>query len=201
MTASKKTREVDLEAAGALPDGAADWVYCEENARFERVSVRHSMNREAFRTVYDRMPEVVGSATNAIEYLTQMCGQGLGSVASKMYWPGEERIFTTTDGLKRLNTYVNDGIAPAEGRVEDDEDGAHHSEAQQREQGKFKPGMKRKSKDLVERVNALTGRAKSAEEKYATAEKTVAELRAEVDRLQGSGELGATAQGLLIHPA
>ena len=122
MAPSKKTREINPEGA-ALPDWAADWVYCEEDARFERVSVRHSVTREAFRTVYDRMPEVVGAATNAVEYLTQMCGQGLESVASKMYWPGEEKIFRTTDGLKRLNTYVVDGIAPAEGRVEDDADG------------------------------------------------------------------------------
>lgn len=51
---------------------------------------------------------------------------------------------------------------------------------QKREQGKFAPGQQRmKSKDAVERINQLTGRAKTAEEALTRAQAELTQLRAE----------------------
>lgn len=101
------------------PDWLLDWVYCEADATFERVSVRHSIKREAFRAKFDRMPDVVLAETDAATFALNQCQ--LPTVANLMYWPGEERLFET-EGLLRLNTYVESGIAPCE-TLEGDEDG------------------------------------------------------------------------------
>ena len=51
---------------------------------------------------------------------------------------------------------------------------------QKREQGKFAEGRQRmKAKDAVERINQLTGRAKTAEEKLAAAETELTQLRSQ----------------------
>lgn len=68
------------------------------------------------------------------------------------------------------------------------EERIHHSAAQKREAdtGKWKDGKQRKSKDLVERVNALTGRAKGAEERAAAAERNLAAAQDELNRLRAA---------------
>jgi len=68
------------------------------------------------------------------------------------------------------------------------EERIHHSATQKRESdtGKFKDGKSRKSKDLVERVNALTGRAKGAEERAAAAERNLAAAQDELNRLRAA---------------
>lgn len=103
-----------------VPDWLKDWTYCQADATFERISVRHSIKREAFRMMFDRMPEVVGAETDAPTYATKYCN--LQTVASLMYWPGADRMFETADGLLRLNTYTESGIEPCKG-LEGDEDG------------------------------------------------------------------------------
>lgn len=101
------------------PDWLLDWVYCEADATFERVTVRHSIKREAFRAKYDRRPEVVLAETDAATFALNQCN--LPTVANLMYWPGEERLFET-EGLLRLNTYVESGVGPCD-TLEGDEDG------------------------------------------------------------------------------
>ena len=113
----KKGNEVALFITNDAPEWSLDWVYVEADAAFDRVSVRHSIVGQAFRTKYDRMPECVAAETDAISYVTRYCN--LQTVASKMYWPGAGTIFETDDGLDRLNTYVDDGVKPC-ARLEGD---------------------------------------------------------------------------------
>lgn len=59
---------------------------------------------------------------------------------------------------------------------------------QRREQGKFAEGKQRlKAKDAVERINQLTGRAKTAEERFAAAEQRVAALESELAQMRREG--------------
>ena len=103
-----------------VPHWLMDWTYCQADATFERISVRHSIKREAFRMMFDRMPEVIASETDAPTYATKFCN--LKTVASLMYWPGADRMFETADGLLRLNTYVESGVQPC-GGLDGDADG------------------------------------------------------------------------------
>lgn len=105
---------------GSVPDWLKDWVYCEADATFERISVRHSIKREAFRMMFDRQPDVIAAETDAATFASKVCC--IPTVASLMYWPGAGRIFQTDDGLLRLNTYTESGATPCEG-LEGDEDG------------------------------------------------------------------------------
>ncbi len=94
------------------PEWLADWAYCEADSTFERISVRHSIKAEAFKTKFDRMPEVIGAETDAINFATKFCN--LPTVSSKMYWPGFGRIFSSDNGLTHLNTYEEGGVAPCD---------------------------------------------------------------------------------------
>ena len=115
----KKGNQVALPITQDAPAWARDWVYVEADATYDRVSVRHSVVGQAFRTKYDRMAECVAAETDAISYVTRHCN--LQTVASKMYWPGAGTIFQTEDGLDRLNTYVDDGVEPCATLEGDDE--------------------------------------------------------------------------------
>ena len=115
----KKGNQLALSITQDVPAWAQDWVYDQKDATFERVSVRHSIVAQAFRTTYDRMPECVAAETDAISYVTKYCN--LPTVASKMYWPGAGTIFQSEDGLDRLNTYVDDGVKPCATLEGDDE--------------------------------------------------------------------------------
>ena len=95
------------------PSWLSDWVYCEADATFDMVSTRHSIKREAFRAKFDRMPEVmVGDVADAASFALTYCR--IPTVASKMFWPGAERIFTLDNGLSHLNTYERSGAEPCE---------------------------------------------------------------------------------------
>lgn len=62
----------------------------------------------------------------------------------------------------------------------------HHAEIQRREQetGKFQPGKRRGAKKTVERINTLTGRAKTAEEQLAAERAQRTTLEAELAQLR-----------------
>lgn len=112
----------DDEAAGAgakTPDWLADWVFCQATNTYERVSVRHSIKREAFRTTYDSMPEVIAAETDAVNYARLHCKMPV--VAALMFWPGQPSFFEMDD-MRYLNTYVASGQEPCE-TLEGDEDG------------------------------------------------------------------------------
>ena len=109
------------EARGAFsgPDWLSDWVFCEADGTFERISVRHSVKRDAFRIVYDSMPEVVASEMDAIKFARSVCN--LPTVANLMFWPGADQFFRHR-GLLYLNTFEPSGVTPC-ATLEGDEDG------------------------------------------------------------------------------
>lgn len=109
--AGRSVEGADGSAPFDGPSWLADWVYCEADATFDMVSTRHSIKREAFRAKYDRMPEVLaGDVADAASFALTHCR--IPTVASKMFWPGAERIFTLDNGLSHLNTYERSGAEP-----------------------------------------------------------------------------------------
>ncbi len=101
------------------PDWLSDWVFCQAGSTFERVSVRHSIRRDAFRITYDSMPEVVAAEMDAIKFARSVCH--LPTVANLMFWPGAGPFFEHR-GLQYLNTYEESGVTPC-ATLEGDEDG------------------------------------------------------------------------------
>jgi hypothetical protein len=101
------------------PDWLSDWVFCQADNTFERVSVRHSVKREAFRTSYDSMPEVVAAEMDAVTYARQVCH--LRVVDGLMFWPGAGPFFEHRS-LRYLNTYEASGVTPC-ATLEGDGDG------------------------------------------------------------------------------
>lgn len=101
------------------PDWLADWVFCEADNTFERVSVRHSIIPAAFKNSYSFMPEVAMAETDAANYALNMCR--IPRVANLMFWPGAGPFFEHR-GLRYLNTYEPSGVEPCE-TLEGDEDG------------------------------------------------------------------------------
>ena len=101
------------------PEWLEDWVYNETACSFERLSVRHSIKKEAFRAKFDRMPECEAMGVDAAEYALKKVM--IPTVADTMYWPGQGRIFET-GGLRYLNTYIKNGVQPCE-TLQGDADG------------------------------------------------------------------------------
>ena len=101
------------------PEWLKDWVFCQATNTYERISVRHSIKREAFRTTYDSEPEVVAAETDAVTFARLHCKMPV--VAALMFWPGEPSFFEM-NGMQYLNTYVASGQEPCE-TLEGDEDG------------------------------------------------------------------------------
>ncbi len=103
--------EIDTTAPFDGPGWLEDWIFCEADATFEMISTRHSIKRESFRAKFDRMPEVMmAEVPDAANFALNFCR--IPTVASKMFWPGAERIFTLDTGLSHLNTYEKSGAEP-----------------------------------------------------------------------------------------
>lgn len=102
------------------PDWAKDWVFCQGDDTFSRMSVGLSSSAHAFRLTYAGEREVIEAELDPVTYVTRF--KLVDVVASKMYWPGADRIFNTEDGLPRLNTYFDSGVMPCDS-LEDDLDG------------------------------------------------------------------------------
>jgi len=102
------------------PDWARDWVFCQSEDTFERVSANLSSSPLGFRLANAAQSEVLEAEMDAVTYLTRF---GLVPIVHmKMYWPGFGKIFQTEDGLRCLNNYVESGVSPCAG-LEGDEDG------------------------------------------------------------------------------
>ncbi len=101
------------------PDWMTDFVFSETDNTFERVAVRHSVKREAWRIMFDRKPEVMAAETDAVTFASVHCQ--IPTVAGLMFWPGAGKFFDM-NSLRYLNTYVRGGVEPCEG-LEGDEDG------------------------------------------------------------------------------
>jgi hypothetical protein len=103
----------------SAPEWMADWIFSEADNTFERVSVRHSVKREAWRIMFDRKPEVIAAETDAVTFASTHCQ--IPTVAGLMYWPGAGRVFKGPDGMRRLNSFSQSGVQPCEA-IEADED-------------------------------------------------------------------------------
>ena len=109
---------VPFDGAGAgngvePPDWARDWVFCQSEDTFERVSANLSSSPQGFRLANAAQSEVLEAEMDAVTYLTRF---GLVPVVHmKMYWPGFGKIFQTEDGLRCLNNYVESGVKPCAG--------------------------------------------------------------------------------------
>jgi hypothetical protein len=101
------------------PEWIEDWVFCESDSTFQRVSVRHPISLTSFRVVYDSYPEVVAAEMDAVKYARSICK--LPHVANLMFWPGAGRFFEM-NGLRYLNSFNQNGVKPCAG-LEGDEDG------------------------------------------------------------------------------
>ena len=102
------------------PEWLEDWVFCESDSTFERVSVRHSVNAMSWRMMHDRMPEVIASGVDAVTFASTH--SRIPTVAGLMYWPGAGEIFLGPDGMRRLNSFADSGVDPC-ASLEGDEDG------------------------------------------------------------------------------
>jgi hypothetical protein len=102
------------------PEWMEDWVFCESDSTFERVSVRHSVNATSWRMMHDRMPEVIASDVDAVTFASTH--SRIPTVAGLMYWPGAGEIFLGPDGMRRLNSFADSGVEPC-ASLEGDEDG------------------------------------------------------------------------------
>jgi hypothetical protein len=102
------------------PDWAKDWVFCQSDDTFERMSVPLSSSAHGFRLSYAGEREVIEAELDAVTYVTRF--RLVEIVASKMYWPGAGKLFDTDDGLRRLNTYFDSGVTPCDS-LEGDLDG------------------------------------------------------------------------------
>jgi hypothetical protein len=102
------------------PEWMEDWVFCESDSTFERVSVRHSVNATSWRMMHDRMPEVIASDVDAVTFASTH--SRIPTVAGLMYWPGAGEIFLGPDGMRRLNSFADSGVDPCVS-LEGDEDG------------------------------------------------------------------------------
>lgn len=126
---SKKAKAVRTRDEGAegsegggasMPEWMQDWVFSESDNTFERVTVRHSVKREAWRMMFDRMPEVISSEVDAVTFASVHCR--IPTVSGLMYWPGAGVMFEGPDKLLKLNSFMNSGVLSCDS-LESDADG------------------------------------------------------------------------------
>lgn len=110
----------DADAGVDAPEWLRDWVYGEADCVFINTAVAdYAIKREAFRAKFDRMPECVALDMDAAAFALSVVK--IPTVVRGMYWPGEDRIFTT-ESKDHINTYHPSGI-PAADTLAGDPDG------------------------------------------------------------------------------
>jgi len=86
------------------PDWLQGWVYDEVGAEFVQLETGHAIKREPFGMKFDRRSECaeheVGAATLASSVFP------IPTVAGRMYWPGEGKVFQDPKGLTYINTWL-----------------------------------------------------------------------------------------------
>ena len=106
-----------------MPRWLRGWAFDETEAEFVRVDNGHSVKREAFRMMHDRMPECEEHEADAVSLASKVFP--IPTVSGRMYWPGNGRVFQMQrSGLSYLNTwYGADGVEIApEGSFEIDDE-------------------------------------------------------------------------------
>ena len=90
------------------PEWLRGWVFDEADAEFVNVASGQPIKREAFRMKFDRMPECEEYEVDAIGLASRVFP--IPTVAGRMYWPGNGRIFQMErTGLTYLNSWLDNG--------------------------------------------------------------------------------------------
>lgn len=123
---AKKSKDVRAHGGAddgddaSMPEWMRDWVFSESDNTFERITVRHSVKREAWRMMFDRTPEVIASEVDAVTFASVHCR--IPTVSGLMYWPGAGKMFEGPDKLFKLNSFMASGVMPCDS-LEGDLDG------------------------------------------------------------------------------
>lgn len=98
------------------PEWLRGWVFDETECEFIQINTGHAIRREAFRMKFDRETECHEHEVDAVALSAKY--YPIPTITSRMYWPGEGRIFQDPGGSKNfLNTWQKNGgssILPAE---------------------------------------------------------------------------------------
>lgn len=103
------------------PEWLQGWVYDEVGAEFVQLDTGHAIKREPFGMKYDRMPECAEHETGAAGLSSSVFP--IPTVAGRMYWPGEGKVFQDPKGLTYINTWLANGggtnvVVPESGSFE-----------------------------------------------------------------------------------
>lgn len=103
------------------PKWLQGWVYDEVGAEFVQLMTGHAIKRESFGMKFDRRAECAEHEVGAVALASSVFP--IPTVAGRMYWPGEGRVFQDRKGLTYINTWLGDGggtnvVVPAAGSFE-----------------------------------------------------------------------------------
>lgn len=102
------------------PDWLQGWVYDEVGAEFVQLDTGHAIKREPFGMKFDRRPECAEHEVGAASLASSVFP--IPTVAGRMYWPGEGKVFQDRKGLTYINTWLADGgtnaVVPERGSFE-----------------------------------------------------------------------------------
>lgn len=98
------------------PEWLRGWVFDETDAEFVQIDTGHAIKREAFRMKFDREPECEAHEVDAVALSSKY--YPIPTITSRMYWPGQGRIFQDAAGGRNyLNSWQVGGgssVEPAE---------------------------------------------------------------------------------------
>lgn len=98
------------------PEWLRGWVFDETDAEFVQIDTGHAIKREAFRMKFDREPECEAHEVDAVALSSKY--YPIPTITSRMYWPGQGRIFQDATGCRNyLNSWQVGGgssVEPAE---------------------------------------------------------------------------------------
>lgn len=89
------------------PDWLQGWVYDEVSAEFVQLDTGHAIKREPFGMKFDRRPECAEHEVGAASLASSVFP--IPTVAGRMYWPGEGKVFQDRKGLTYINTWLANG--------------------------------------------------------------------------------------------
>jgi hypothetical protein len=89
------------------PKWLQGWVYDEVGAEFVQLRTGHAIKREPFGMKFDRRPECAEHEVGAASLASSVFP--IPTVAGRMYWPGEGKVFQDRKGLTYINTWLGDG--------------------------------------------------------------------------------------------
>jgi len=102
------------------PQWLQGWVYDEVGAEFVQLDTGHAIKREPFGMKFDRRPECAEHEVGAASLASSIFP--IPTVAGRMYWPGEGKVFQDRKGLTYINTWLADGgtnaVVPERGSFE-----------------------------------------------------------------------------------